>query len=357
MEEINNPLKDYDVDKFVISKDDEPFLYQGESKPKNLIIKCNKQEINIKKPFYNRILLFNVHNFISVCNIDGENKEVGRQMDKFITYFNTSEADILFLTKVVPDYSSLDFTPENKIIEIKKRNHRKLVDALAPIYPHYTIDNTPEKKFYLANSIFSKFPLAAARKIHNIGTNRIIIECEITINDQKIILLLTHFQEIETGYSENVNNTIRIIKSIKDRGDKYIILGGDFNFPNKKTTFDVGGLKISKDNYLSKINEELVYIDPLVYIENIFTKITGFLKEDVIDLFFVSKDFLIDFDFSLSIKKNNLSDHYPVFLDFKYIDTKVRQIDSELKFIFNEIFFFKCTKKLLQSKLFYNNTF
>jgi hypothetical protein len=154
-------------------------------------------------------------------------------------------------------------------------------------------------------------------------------------------LLLTHFQETAAGYDENVEETIKIINETKSKY-KYIILGGDFNFPygpDIPTQKELTKLGISSlDAYHEKIGEYQSYVErlskELIYLKPENDQFTGFLKEKTIDLFFVSEDFLFDFDVSTIIVKSDLSDHYPVILDFKFIDTEIKKFESELKLLF-----------------------
>lgn len=362
MDNIDNPLTALttrNIESFVLPNNDAPYLYEGEASitPEQKIRRCIKDSIPAKKKNYNRIMLFNVHNFVSICNIDGENREVGRQISKFTSYLNTSHSDVIFLTEVVPDYSLVELasTAGDRITKIKSSNHRKLVNELNTTYPHLFLKDTFESTHTLANAMFSKFQMLD-KKIHDIGGNRNIIECKIMINEQPVILLLTHFlpdiRHMGYDYNENVRKTITIIRTIK-RTYKYIIFGGDFNFPRFVHDLKMEGAVYAEG--LEKLDEELVYVDPRFEKSNL-GKITGFLKDEIIDAFYISRDFLLDFDFSVSIINNNLSDHNPVILEFKYIDTEIRKIDSELKFIFNEIFYLKFAKNLKESKLYYCNT-
>ena len=303
--DINNPFNDFNLSNFNFPLDDDSgYLYIGESDITNLNSKCVNHNIPIKISDHKRITLFNVHNFVSVCN-----QVKGRGYQKFSKYFNQTNSDILFLTELVPDYQEIN-TLYKKEIKDKKLNDldqkKKIKDRLIRSTNFYNfIKSLNLRKYFLgktitithflANGIFSNVN-SDNRRIHYIGSGRIILECKVNLFDKNIILLLTHFQHISNGYQENVNKTLKIIRNLKEH-NRYIIFGGDFN-------------KSILDPELDLIKKELVYLQPLT------NEITGFHKNKQIDLFFVSQDFSNDFNTSIIINKSYLSDHYPVILDF-----------------------------------------
>ena len=362
--DITNPIKESDFCSFILPlANDSTKISKEEPEIYDLEIKCKNDIIPTLAYNSHRITLFNVHNFISVCSDISDN--MGRNINKFSNFLNNTASDLLFLTDVVPDYTNLankiQLNPKIDKIKLKddilKSNHVKLICNLST-FNYKIITRTPNKTHYLANCIFSKFNLSNT-EIHDIGHGKCVIESTINILPNiQIILLLAHFTDDKIGYDINVIKTINIILKSKQKS-KYIIFGGDLNFPIRefKHTSTSTRLQDSKIfetdqkniNLLQKIEDELIYLKPDG------CDFTNLTKEQITDMFFVSKDFVYDFDIIINIVKSNLSNHYPVLLDFKYIDTKIKMIDSHFKLLFNGILNRTILKNFSENNLYYCN--
>ena len=320
----NSPLETINLTLFEHPLDNSSYkIHTTEEIPSSLDQKCVVDEIPTKNDYNYRITLFNVHNFVSICNTNNEFKEIGRNLDKFTKFLNDTNSDLLFLTNIVPDYSDLYDEHNNRILDydtkLLKSNFDKLISSLN--FEHLYIENNKSiSNYYSANSIFSKYEIIETKN-YNIDIGEELISCVIKIHDHidPIVFLLTRFN------NNNENSIIKILEITKElkKSYKYIVLSGDMNL----------SIQEYHKNKLKDVCKQLIYINP----NYIMNKYTNFSKEKTTDLFFVSEDFLFDFEISVKIVKSNLSNHYPVIFDFKNIDNEFKLLESELCFIFNTL--------------------
>lgn len=226
--------------------------------------------------------------------------------------------DYLMMTEMAPIVPKPDPNPNQ---HIEAGNFNGIITKLDSIglsshfitRTHYK-DNPPDETvtnyFFLANGIFSRNRLVDRyKKTYNIGTNRILQRCAISLFGRPAFLYLTHVQDqYDERYDENILNIVKVIKHERDiYGVSDIILCGDMNY-----AIEPDGKAPEPFPVLEELKKVLVYVSPVNKDEISFT---GFNKRRIIDHFYVSRDILRKYDVVSKIHASNASDHYPVILD------------------------------------------
>ncbi len=308
-----------------------PYLYKGE--PRNIEGACHDDGPEPKNIGVYRFMIFNVHNFVKMC---GELDEVKRNYLHALNFIQDKNVDFLLMT----DMTSV----KDEEQPIEAGNFYPIIEKISQFglkenfiaRTHYLPGSVP-KYYFLANGVFGN-TLLINKRTFNIGSNRILIECIIQIDDQIVLLYVTHVEEDYSRnperFKNNISNIASTIKqSMNDYGIQNVILGGDMNYPhglidiNKierdRLTAIVGKEEalimrpIQMKNLFVELDEFLTYIKPLNATE---VKFTGFNKREIIDHFYISREIGHNFEVTSKILRSSASDHYPVILDIKKIN-------------------------------------
>jgi endonuclease/exonuclease/phosphatase family metal-dependent hydrolase len=248
-----------------------------------------------------KILSFNVHNFVTIC----DNYIPGKNVDKFLSFFekmnNSYNIDVICLQEVVPEYINND---------IKNGNFLKLVNKMNQLgFIHYTLVNCNHDTSYsdvvqnyylLANAIFSKNKFEHKR-LYGLPGNRAVQVVGIKINNIIVDIINTHLEfNIHKLFNTKIliDSQIELLSHIIDSSSN-CILAGDFNHD------------IRTDPRFKKLTDKFK-----IYNYSSSSNITGFNSNKHIDFILISKQLSNMFDTENHIIKSAISDHYPMFTIF-----------------------------------------
>jgi endonuclease/exonuclease/phosphatase family metal-dependent hydrolase len=289
-----------------------------------------------------RIMLFNVHNFVSHCLSTKDNINMNifippKSYIPFFEFINDKQLDYLMLTELTPmvdnpnenKHKLFEITTEGTFTGITKNMENIQLNNNFIALTH--TNDLPTDFYFLANGIFGNTNLLN-KKTYNIGPNRIIMECIIDLFETNFLLFITHVEDkYADSYIINIDNIINVVNNAMiDNKINNIILGGDFNFPIGEVDINEGNRNMTIQKY--KITPEQAFViipiepaNPLIKLTNLLKIIepenkneinfTGFFKRKIIDHFFVSENVLQNFDVTTNILRSSVSDHYPVILD------------------------------------------
>jgi hypothetical protein len=202
-------------------------------------------------------------------------------VEEELNFINSTDSDIVLLNEK-KNYSNYKLLTE----KLNLKNHNIEIDY----------------NKYFGNAIFSEYKIENSESI-KIGISCVLLLSKIKIFNQEILFLTTSIDN--TDYIKIIAKIIDEYKKI----NKYIIFGAEI------------------ENEYSSLN--------LVPIKNSLINLE-LNNPTLTNLFFVSEDFLLDFDIKISVIK---SYNYPIIIDFKYINTIIKKFESHLQFIFNSILY------------------
>jgi endonuclease/exonuclease/phosphatase family metal-dependent hydrolase len=314
----------------IITSDEKPYLYEGESWSFKETMFCNNKlpDISPKKNKL-RIVSFNVHNFITRCNqgispIFGKNLnpfQNGRDFSKFIELFKYMDADILCLQEMVPLLDKPleeDITDYNKIKKINFDHINKEMEKLG--YKYYCIADTLKGKFMmdesrnyylLCNGIYSKLPIKN-EKIFNLFINRNIIGIEIEYYNKSIWILNTHLEY----FSDKIKGIDKDIIILQFETLKYII-ENEFKSNNIILTgdFNINIFRKSINPRYTNFEEKVNNITQLFNNTSKSLFPSNFHQRDTTDFILIHKKSNLKPILNRTIT-SSISDHFPVLADF-----------------------------------------
>lgn len=261
-----------------------------------------------------RIASYNVHNWVTIF----QKYEKKRNLDNFLLFFKTLDADVLCLQEVTPLFPS-ELKNNVKASAVRETyNFKFLVKMMKKIgYEYSTISNNivgnpywvEDRGYYvLANAIFSKIPFE--KETYYLTGNRSLAIAHFKTKIFNFSVLNTHIEYgknkfdlkiLKNKFGEEdlrviqVKEIMEIYKSMIGKREN-IFICGDFN-----DSFKSSRLKPIFDNFISlKINTNTNINN------NITTDFVSPSKECFKNIFI--------YDYNAIEAK--LSDHFPVFLDF-----------------------------------------
>ncbi len=221
------------------------------------------------------------------------NKERIIDLDKIYQVIKDEDVDLVGLNEVYNDVNNIETVEQVKY----------LANKLGFNYYFFGQSITVKNVIGYGNAIISKYPLINY-KIHKIDDplikdedtyyeSRIIIECDLLINNETIKVFVTH---LGLAKSEKLNGTKKLLEVIKD--NEKIILLGDFN------------MKEDNNNILL-LSKELFNTSKLI--DGCKCTYTSVDPKEKIDYIFVKGIDVI----SSKVVKKIASDHYPVVCKIK----------------------------------------
>lgn len=221
------------------------------------------------------------------------NKERIIDLDKIYQVIKDENIDLVGLNEVYNDVNNIETVEQVKY----------LANKLGFNYYFFGQSITLKNVIGYGNAIISKYPLTNY-KIHKIDDpiikdedtyyeSRIIIECDLLINNESIKVFITH---LGLAKSEKINGTKKLLEVIKDK--EKIILLGDFNMEED-------------NNNIILLSNELFNTSKLI--EGCKCTYTSVNPKEKIDYIFVKGIDVI----SSKVVKKIASDHYPVVCEIK----------------------------------------
>ena len=360
-----------------ISQENNIYFYTKENTNIQYFPAAPKRTLNIVKPKHSttlRILSFNVHNWIRVIPFDnhtqpncnplvpqvpdiygtsilnsylnrnhlpstGNEDKQYRSIKPFIKFFDSTNADIVFLQEITPMHNRpnphipgtyLPVFPQRTLstyadINNQTYNFKLINQEMAKLgYFHKFIANTLFKRlnaphensgfFWLGNAIYSKHKLIDPVS-YKLNYNRICIFATIIFNNTKYIIAtlhLSYFNEAphveQASYKQQLSSATGLLANYMLKQEcSNVILGGDFNHPlenNDNNLFNSILLKEFGKGYLLDLMDK--------FNRRYFT---GFHNRQMIDRFLVSPNITKFHNYETGIIKTLCSDHYPIYLD------------------------------------------
>lgn len=332
----DNILKMGYIPNVIIYGDNYPFLYPSEqfNIDKRYCSENNfkNKEIKVRKSL--SVMTFNVHNFVSRCNMGNTNfrpsfnpYKKSRDIKEFIKFFKKYSPTVICLQEVAPVLNKSineNITDYEFIREKFNFNYlNKLMHEIG--YKYKVIGNSKNgnrmKKeepnyFFLANAVYSKVPIVEHKIIQFDFIDRNFIDIIIEYNGKKINIINLHFEyfndeslkfpEIKDVVLKQFEIISEYLKIIKNRN---IIICGDFNINLfEKILFN--------KRYLQNYQKKVDLITKNFKNTSKINIPTNFTQKTVTDYILVSKISKVKTLFTRVIK-NSLSDHYPVLAYFK----------------------------------------
>lgn len=316
----------------IIYGDNYPFLYPSEKFNINdkLCIE-NLKDIKVDNKF--SVMSFNVHNFISRCNMGNVNFKESinpynkpRNIKRFKELFKKYNPTIICLQEVVPILNkSIEENITDYDIIRKEFNFEYLNKLMSDIgYKYKVIANTKNggrmkneepNYFFLANAIYSKIPIIKHNIVQFSFIDRNFIDIVVKYKDRNINIINLHFEffnDKSINYPEIddiVLKQFEILSDYIDNNNRNTIICGDFNINlfNK-----LENNKRYKENYQKKVNIITKYFKNTSKIN----LTTNFIQNTTTDYILINKIAKIR-PFFTQVIKSNLSDHYPIITYFK----------------------------------------
>ena len=317
------------IPKVIIYSSVKPYLYEGENFPNiNSLFYCSNNDYSHELKQKNnalRIMTFNIHNLITRCNqgivpIFGNALnpfEKPKDINRFIKFFNASNADILCLQELVPvsniniekDISDYEYIRNNFNFDYFNELMEKIgykYKIISSTMNGYFIENEKRHYYFLGNAIYSKIPLNNSQIYQYTFLNRNFITTSIKYMNQTINIVNCHWEYYKDKnllilQSEQLYNKLKELYNMRN-----IILCGDFNINlfNKKPgpryiDWEQRTLFI-KQNFMNTSKQN---------------RPTNFSQHDTTDYILLSKNSNIKIKYS-SIVHTNISDHFPIYTDF-----------------------------------------
>lgn len=211
-------------------------------------------------------------------------------LDKIIDVIKQENPDIVALNEVYNDINNIETVEQTKYIAEKLGYKYYFFGKCITIKNTIDYGNAIISKYPLSNFIIHKIPDPIIKKEKGCYESRVIIQCDLLINNQIIKIYVTHIG-LETEEKENgINKIIEITQNEES------ILMGDFNM-------------LENNKNIQKLLN--VYKNPLLNNNNLASTYPSINPKEKIDYIFTKN---VDVDKSYIVKKV-ASDHFPVIIN------------------------------------------